>query len=240
MMAVTDEVYEHIIYDGCQHLSIASARDGRAYRDGEQLLQELWRDRMARRLDDRARDRERYSKSARLPDRRGGGAAAGGRGDGARFPRTYYTELGTMYQEKRDTLLEMLRSAGFTCVTPSGAYYIMADIGHSVSSDDFAAADFHAQGGRRRGRTRFELLSSSGAGAPDAVIYLLQERRDDRGRGRAAGFAGTKDRRARPLKRKYSAFHRRERRGTRMVLRGVPERQSLGEKAPADEDVRKQ
>jgi aminotransferase len=53
-----------------------------------------------------------------------------------RFPRTYYTDLGAMYQEKRDILLEMLRSAGFKCVTPAGAYYIMCDITPFGFADD--------------------------------------------------------------------------------------------------------
>jgi aspartate/methionine/tyrosine aminotransferase len=33
-----------------------------------------------------------------------------------------------MYQRKRDALLEILREAGFECLVPGGAYYIMCDI----------------------------------------------------------------------------------------------------------------
>jgi aminotransferase len=39
----------------------------------------------------------------------------------------YYGELRTMYARKRAILLDALRSAGFACHQPEGAYYIMAD-----------------------------------------------------------------------------------------------------------------
>ena len=39
----------------------------------------------------------------------------------------YYPELRTMYTAKRDRLLVSLREAGFTCHSPAGAYYVMAD-----------------------------------------------------------------------------------------------------------------
>ena len=39
----------------------------------------------------------------------------------------YYPELRGMYAEKRQVLLTALREAGFACHSPQGAYYIMAD-----------------------------------------------------------------------------------------------------------------
>jgi aminotransferase len=45
-----------------------------------------------------------------------------------RFPASYYDDLAAMYQGKRDRLLDILRSAGFRCFVPYGAYYIMTDI----------------------------------------------------------------------------------------------------------------
>jgi aspartate/methionine/tyrosine aminotransferase len=55
-----------------------------------------------------------------------------------RFPRTYYTDLAAMYQRKRDALLGILQEAGFRCLVPSGAYYIMCDISSLGYDDDYA------------------------------------------------------------------------------------------------------
>ncbi len=43
------------------------------------------------------------------------------------FPESYYTTLRKDYDEKRKMLLKSLRSIGFSCVDPDGAYYIWSD-----------------------------------------------------------------------------------------------------------------
>ena len=43
------------------------------------------------------------------------------------FPASYYAELQSKYRERRDTLLNVLRSVGFEAETPAGAYYIVTD-----------------------------------------------------------------------------------------------------------------
>jgi aminotransferase len=43
------------------------------------------------------------------------------------FPDSYYRELATMYERKRDLLWRVLKDVGFDAVRPDGAYYIMAD-----------------------------------------------------------------------------------------------------------------
>lgn len=54
---------------------------------------------------------------------------------------SYYPELRTMYAEKRAILLDALRSAGFACHQPEGAYYIMADFSAlNFPGDDTAFA----------------------------------------------------------------------------------------------------
>ena len=53
----------------------------------------------------------------------------------------YYPELRAMYERKRDRLLIALREAGFACHTPEGAYYVMADFGDlGFEGDDTAFA----------------------------------------------------------------------------------------------------
>jgi len=58
-----------------------------------------------------------------------------------RFPREYYAHTAAMYQAKRDLLLDLLRRAGFQCLTPYGAYYIMAGIALLTSMDDTAFSE---------------------------------------------------------------------------------------------------
>jgi aminotransferase len=44
------------------------------------------------------------------------------------LPPTYYQSLQAEYQQRRDFLVGTLREVGFGCAPPDGAYYIMADI----------------------------------------------------------------------------------------------------------------
>jgi aminotransferase len=54
------------------------------------------------------------------------------------FPRQYYADLAEGYRARRDTLLRVLTDAGFACVVPRGAYYIMTDISGFGFPDDVA------------------------------------------------------------------------------------------------------
>ena len=80
-LAITDEIYEHIVYDGHQHVPHGHARrHGRAHGDDQRAVEDLQRHRLARRLGDRAAGAHRRDpQGARLPDRGRAGAAAGGR-----------------------------------------------------------------------------------------------------------------------------------------------------------------
>jgi aminotransferase len=52
------------------------------------------------------------------------------------LPPEYYDNLHKEYQQKRDMIIPILRESGFTCDTPEGAYYVMADIsGFGFSND---------------------------------------------------------------------------------------------------------
>jgi aminotransferase len=54
------------------------------------------------------------------------------------LPESYYAELHTEYQRKRDYIVPALQSAGFKCDYPEGAYYVMCDIADFGFSDDIA------------------------------------------------------------------------------------------------------
>ena len=140
-LAITDEVYEHLLYDGREHVSIA-ALPGMAERTvtinslSKTYSVTGWRVGWTS-----IRDAEIATAIRKAHDFLTVGAPAPLQEAGAvalRFPRTYYTDLAAMYQGKRDRLLGILRDAGFRCFVPSGAYYIMTDI-TAFGYDDGAA-----------------------------------------------------------------------------------------------------
>src|SRR6266700_3454119 len=58
------------------------------------------------------------------------------------LPSSFYTELLGDYTERRDAIIEVLRSCGFEAVAPHGAYYVMAGIGGFGFDDDTAMARY--------------------------------------------------------------------------------------------------
>ena len=83
VLAITDEIYEHILYDGTQHISMASL-EGMQRADGhhQRLVEELQRDWMAGGMGSGASgDHQCDSQGSRLSHRRCAGSLAGsGRG----------------------------------------------------------------------------------------------------------------------------------------------------------------
>jgi aminotransferase len=58
------------------------------------------------------------------------------------LPESYYAELAQSYARRRDLMAEMLTRHGFVCHVPSGAYYMMTDVGHFGFEDDVAFARY--------------------------------------------------------------------------------------------------
>lgn len=58
------------------------------------------------------------------------------------LPQTYYEELRRTYQERRDLLLEGLKRLGFNCHKPEGSYFIIAQFDQFGWQDDLAFARF--------------------------------------------------------------------------------------------------
>jgi aspartate/methionine/tyrosine aminotransferase len=138
LLAITDEVYEHILYDGHTHTSLATL-PGMAERTVtvNSLSKSYsvtgwrvgWTIAPAPIADGIRKVHDFLTVGAAAPLQEAGVAAL-------RFPREYYTNLAAMYQRKRDTLLGILEEAGFRCLLPSGAYYIMCDITPFGYEDD--------------------------------------------------------------------------------------------------------
>jgi aspartate/methionine/tyrosine aminotransferase len=134
---ITDEIYEHILYDGAEHISMASI-DGMRERtiviNGMSKTYSVtgWRVGWA------IAPPEATQSIRKVHDFLTVGAAAPLQQAGAialKSPPAYYDKLAVTYAEKRERLLRILISAGFTVYKPRGAYYIMTDISRFADPD---------------------------------------------------------------------------------------------------------
>jgi aminotransferase len=144
VIAIADEIYEHIIYDGCTHVPIASV-EGMA--DRTVTINSLsktysvtgWRVGWTispKQLTGAIRKVHDFlTVGAAAPLQEAGVAALG-------VPDSYYEGLAAAYTRRRDVLLDVLERRHFTCYKPSGAYYIMTDIGAFGFRDDLEFARY--------------------------------------------------------------------------------------------------
>jgi aspartate/methionine/tyrosine aminotransferase len=142
--AITDEIYEHMLYDGAKHISMATLE---GMRDRTITINALsktysvtgWRVGWA------IASPEVSSAIRKVHDFLTVGAAAPLQEAGAvalKSPASYYETLAKEYLARRDRLLGILTSAGFRCFKPHGAYYIMTDISAFGFPDDVAFAKY--------------------------------------------------------------------------------------------------
>jgi aspartate/methionine/tyrosine aminotransferase len=141
-VAITDEIYEHITYDGVRHVPIATIPG----------------------MEDRTVTISALSKTYSVTGWRVGWAvAAPALMDGIRpvhdfltvaapaplqiagitalnLPDSYYSDTVAAYDERRATMMRILDDSGFVARPPAGAYYVMADISHLAYEDDVIAA----------------------------------------------------------------------------------------------------
>ena len=127
--AITDEIYEHIIYDGAEHISLASLPG----------------------MEERTITINSVSKTYSVTGWRVGWAIAPARitarirkvhdfltvgaptpfqhaaAEALAFPDNYYLKLKEKYALSRAHLCKTLKNAGFTPFIPNGAYYIITD-----------------------------------------------------------------------------------------------------------------
>lgn len=137
-LAITDEIYEHILYEGREHTSIATL-DGMAdrtitinaasktysvtgWRVGYAIAHESLTSAIRK-----VHDFLTVGSPAPLQE-----AVA----VAMRLPSSYYEQLALEYLERRNFLLDGLENAGFRCYKPYGAYYIMTDITDFGFPDD--------------------------------------------------------------------------------------------------------
>jgi aspartate/methionine/tyrosine aminotransferase len=128
--AVTDEIYQYLVYDGFQHVSLATLpgmRERTITLNGMSKTYSVtgWRVGYA------IAPPEVTSAIRKMHDFLTVGAAAPLQEAGVtaqRLPDEYYRTLCAGYLARRDRMLEGLEKAGFRCFKPHGAYYIMTDI----------------------------------------------------------------------------------------------------------------
>jgi aspartate/methionine/tyrosine aminotransferase len=144
VLAITDEIYEHIVYDGEQHVPLASL-DGMADRTvtingvSKTFSVTGWRIGWAiapasvsgaiRKMHDF------LTVGAPAPLQEAAAAALA-------LPDSYYVELAAEYTRRRDLLLGILERRGFVTYKPRGAYYVMTDISGFGFADDVAFARY--------------------------------------------------------------------------------------------------
>ena len=170
-IAITDEIYEHIVYDGKKHVSMGSL-DGMhdrtittgsfsktysvtGWRVGYALADEAISSRI-RKIHDF------LTVGAPAPLQQACVAALN-------LPESYYHDLAAEYDRKRKILYNGLKTAGFSCELPEGAYYIFTDIsGFGMKDTEFAktlvekagvaavpGSSFYSHGGENRLRFTF-------------------------------------------------------------------------------------
>jgi len=171
-LAITDEIYEHILFDNRAHCPMATI-DG--MRDRTITINALsktysvtgWRigyviaspglTRGIRKVHDF------LTVGAPAPLQEAGAKALS-------LPEQYYADLAAAYQRRRDFMLGVLEAAEFRCSIPEGAYYIMAGFGavSPLGDGDFArylvkdigvavvpGSSFFRESDRRSGYVRF-------------------------------------------------------------------------------------
>jgi aminotransferase len=129
-IALTDEIYEHIVYDGHKHVSIGSLG---GMRDRTVTIGSFsktysvtgWRVGYAmatRKLTDSIRKIHDFLTVGSPAPLQHACVTA------LKLPESYYAELASTYGRKRELLYNGLKKAGFKCELPQGAYYIWTDI----------------------------------------------------------------------------------------------------------------
>ena len=138
VVAITDEIYEHILYDGRVHVPLASL-DGMRERtvtiSGVSKTYSVtgWRIGWclaAPALSGAIRKVHDFLTVGAPAPLQDAAAVA------LELPDDYYTQLAEGYRVRRDHLIPVLDAAGFRTFTPGGAYYVMTDISEFGFDDD--------------------------------------------------------------------------------------------------------
>lgn len=140
VLAITDEIYEHITYGESRHIPMATLPGMRDLTITVNSMSKTyavtgWRVGWV------IAPADLTSSIRKVHDFLTVGAAAPLQQAGVfalDLERNYYEELRAHYTSLRDYALAMLAGAGFQCIAPDGAYYIMADVSRFGFENDVA------------------------------------------------------------------------------------------------------
>jgi aminotransferase len=144
VLAITDEIYEHIIYDGAQHMSIATLegmRERTVTINGLSKTYSVtgwrvgWTIAPPAITDAIRKVHDFLTVGAPAPLQEAGAVALDS-------PESYYQKLAENYRTRRDHLMPALVDAGFHCFRPRGAYYVMTDISAFEFANDIAFTQY--------------------------------------------------------------------------------------------------
>lgn len=144
VLCITDEVYEHMVFDGqthCSMLQLEEMRERTVVLSGLSKTYSLTGWRLAYilappALTDTFRRAHGYiTYCAPTPLQMAGIKAL-------QLPDSYYQSFCQDMQLRRDRLMNILRSAGFICYKPAGAFYLMANISSFGYEDDLSFCRF--------------------------------------------------------------------------------------------------
>jgi len=142
VLAVTDEIYEYILYDGAEHVSLATL-PGMAERTitisglSKTWSATGWRIGWCVAPDEitgairKVHDFLTVGAPAPLQEAAAEALAFGGE---------YFERLAQDYRTRRELLVGVLRETGFEVYVPRGAYYVMTDVSELTDKDDVAFA----------------------------------------------------------------------------------------------------
>lgn len=143
-LLITDEIYEHIVFDGQRHtppMTLPGLRDRCVLVNSLSKTFSVtgWRvgwviappelTASIRKVHDF------LTVGAATPLQQAGVTALG-------MPDSYYADLARNYETKRDLLTGILEREGFRCFAPKGAYYVMCDISAFGMGNDGAFAKY--------------------------------------------------------------------------------------------------
>ncbi len=138
VVAITDEIYEHLVFDGLRHIPIATLPDMQDRTIticglGKTFGVTGWRVGYciaSAELTDALRKVHDYTTVCAPTPLQEAMAVAIGSSD------AYYEWLKTFYASRRSRMLDILDQHGFGYAKPEGAYYVMADFRHLGRGDD--------------------------------------------------------------------------------------------------------
>ncbi|MEQ9397887.1 MAG: aminotransferase class I/II-fold pyridoxal phosphate-dependent enzyme [Longimicrobiales bacterium] len=138
LLAITDEIYEHILYEGTHHClaTFDGMRERTVVVSGVSKTFSVtgWR------VGTIIAPAELTGAIRKVHDFLTVGAPAPLQEACAagmdQLERSYYTSMAEEYRERREVLVPALQDAGFRCAAPQGAYYVLADFSDISTGED--------------------------------------------------------------------------------------------------------